>query len=380
MYSILAVLLYIVALPYLVYLRTKSKYKESVPSRFFLKNNPSFSENGVWFHACSFGEVRSLAPFIDRVAPLDVRISTMTQTGFCEAKLHKKAEVRYLPLEIFLPFWIRKQNVLIVMEAELWPLLFIVAKAKGIKTVLLNARISDNSYASYLRFAWLYRWLFTYVDQVFAQSDTDAKRLTTLGAQSVSICGNIKIFSDYTVTHAYAKDPRKRVVVLASTHEQEEALIVSQIALRENDQLIVVPRHPERFDNVDALLQAYAKKQNKVYASLSKEPMLNADVILCDKMGELINLYAIADVVILGGSFVEGVGGHNPLEPAYFGVKLISGESIFNQKVLFDSVANAFTCKVEDLKNVFDGIDTCPKSTITHRGDIAPLFEQILGK
>jgi len=378
-YYFLATLLYLAALPYLMYLRFKPKYHDSIPARFFLKNNPHFDEGGIWFHACSFGEVRSLGPFIDKIEPSDVRISVITQTGFKEACKHSEAQVRYLPFEIFLPFWMRKQKVLIVMEAELWPLLFIVAKAKGIKTVLLNARISDNSYASYQRFSWLYRWIFQHIDLVFAQSAEDEQRLKGLGAKAVHVSGNIKAFSEYEVTHVYPKGKDKRVIVMASTHEQEEALILSHLTLRSNDQLIVVPRHPERFTKVDQLLKEYALDEGKTYTRLSQDSRVDSDIILCDKMGELINLYAIADVVILGGSFVDSIGGHNPLEPAYFGVKIISGEFIFNQKVLFEAVENIITCKVENLKNVFDSIEDYPKSAISHRSDIAPLLEQILG-
>ena len=379
LYTLLATLLYLLALPYLLYLRFKPKYKDSIPSRFFLKNNPRFDEGGIWFHACSFGEVRSLKPFIDCLDASAVRISVITQTGFAQACQHAKVQVRYLPFEIFLPFWMSKQSVLVVMEAELWPLLFVVAKAKGIKTVLLNARISDHSYASYQRFAWVYRWIFSHVDLILAQSELDKQRLQSLGGAKIDVCGNIKAFSTYKVSHVYEKLAGKRVVVLASTHEGEEALILSQIKPLENDQIIVVPRHPERFANADTLLSAYAAQQNKRYACLSEQNTLDADVILCDKMGELINLYAIADVVILGGSFIDGVGGHNPLEPAFFGTKLISGAFIFNQKVLFGLVENSITCKVEDLKDVFDSIENYPKSTIVHHGDIAPLLEQILG-
>lgn len=379
-YYLLATLLYFVALPYLVYLRFKTKYKKSIPARFFLKNNAHFSQDGIWFHACSFGEVRSLAPFIAKIEPLNVRISVITQTGFSEASKQRFAQVRYLPFEIFLPFWIQKQKVLIVMEAELWPLLFIVAKAKGIKTVLLNARISDNSYVSYLRFRWLYRWIFANIDLVFAQSKEDKERLAHLGAKDIHVSGNIKVFNTYKITQVYPKSQGKRVIVMASTHEDEEALILSHISLSSHDQLIVVPRHPERFEKVDIFLNGYALNLGKTYTKLSKENILTSDIILCDKMGELINFYAIADIVILGGSFVKGVGGHNPLEPAFFKTKIISGEFIFNQKVLFESVENSIICKIEDLKNVFDRIEDYPHSTISHRSDIEPLLEQILGQ
>lgn len=375
----MAVLLYIVALPYLFFLLRKTKYKKSIPSRFFLKDNPSFESHGIWFHACSFGEVRSLKPFLEKIDLSQLRLSVMTQTGYHEATSYGNNQVRYLPFEIFLPFWMKQQKILIVMEAELWPLLFIVAKAKGIRTVLLNARLSDHSYRSYQRFAWLYRWIFSHVDHVFAQSTIDQERLLSIGAKNVDVCGNIKIFNRYTVSKQFTKDPIRRLFVLASTHESEEALILKQLTLKDHDQVIVVPRHPERFDVVHALLREYVATHGYSYARLSQDDSLNAKVILGDTMGDLINLYAIADIVILGGSFVGGIGGHNPLEPAYFGVKLISGRFIFNQKVLFESVENAVICDLEDLKNVLEHSDGLLNSRITHGGDVTPLLDKILG-
>lgn len=378
-YFTLAVLLYIVALPFLVYLRSKPKYHDSIPARFFLKDNPRFDVQGIWFHACSLGEVRSLSPFIEKLTHETVCISVITQTGFKEAKKHAFAHVRYLPFEIFLPFWMNKHKVLVVMEAELWPLLFIVAKAKGIKTVLLNARISDHSYRSYAKWGWFYRWIFKHIDLVLAQSDEDKTRLMQLGAKEIDVCGNIKQFQRYEVTKSYPKNRAKRLIILASTHEKEEALILDTIGLKPNDQVVVVPRHPERFEKVDAWLHDYARTQQRSYTRFSEHGSLESDVILCDTMGELINLYAIADIVILGGSFVEGVGGHNPLEPAFFGVKLISGESIFNQKVLFASVENSITCNSNTLGHIFETIEQYPASSISHGGDVTPLLEKILG-
>jgi len=378
-YFTLAVLLYLVALPFLLYLRMKPKYHDSIPARFFLKDNPPFKVNGAWFHACSFGEVRSLAPFIEKLAGDDVCISAITQTGFKEAKKYSFAHVRYLPFEIFLPFWVNKHKVLVVMEAELWPLLFCVAKAKGIKTVLLNARISDHSYRSYTKFRWFYRWIFQSIDLVLAQSEEDKSRLMHLGAKQVEVCGNVKQFQHYDVTNVYAKDPTKRLIILASTHENEEELILGSLRLHPNDQVIVVPRHPERFEKVGKWLHAYATRHHHSYARFSEEHLLKADMILCDTMGELINLYAIADIVILGGSFVDGIGGHNPLEPAFFGVKLISGTFIFNQKVLFASVENSITCNSDTLAHVFETIENYPACSISHGGDIVPLLDKILG-
>lgn len=374
-----AVLLYVAALPFLVFLCFKSKYTFSIPARFFLKNNAPFEPNArMWFHACSLGEVRSLKPLVETFAPSDVRISVMTQTGFREAALLHTA-VRYLPFEIFLPFWTRSQDVLVVMEAELWPLLFISAKAKGIRTVLLNARISDHSYASYTKFAWFYRWIFRYVDTVLAQSEEDKERLAFLGAKRISVVGNIKQYQRYGVTKVYDKPKNKRLIVIASTHEKEEALILEHIAIKENDTIVVVPRHPERFEKIRRWLASYATEHRRSFDSLSHSESLDSDLILCDQMGRLIDLYAVADVVILGGSFVEGVGGHNPLEPAFFGVKLISGASIFNQKVLFEAVENAKIVAIDALYDVFEHIDEVRPSFITPKDAIEPLLEKIRG-
>lgn len=363
----------------LIYLRFKLKYNVSIPARFFLKDNAPFEKEGIWFHACSLGEVRSLKPFIESLRDVHVNISAITQTGFREALQYPSADVRYLPFEIFLPFWITKQKTLVVLEAELWPMLFWVAKQKGIKTILLNARISDRSYQSYLRFAFVYRWIFSAIDVVFAQSVLDKERLENLGAKNVRVGGNIKTFQRYEVTNVYKKLDDRRVVLLASTHEKEEALILSRIELLPNDQLIVVPRHPERFDKVDLFLREYAKIKARSYERFSQKHQFASDIVLCDKMGELINLYAMADIVILGGSFVQGVGGHNPLEPAFFKTKLISGEYTFNQNVLFALVENSITCNENTLAEVFQNAQTLLPSAIAHSGDITPLLKEIRG-
>ena len=130
----------------------KKKYRESIPARFFLFKNPSFNiQNAVWFHVCSLGEAIALKPLLDRLENQQILISTITKTGNEQAKKYN-ASVRYLPYEMFLPFWIKKQKVLVVLEAEFWYLLFRVAFARGAKVILLNARISDKSVKKYLQF------------------------------------------------------------------------------------------------------------------------------------------------------------------------------------------------------------------------------------
>lgn len=355
----------------MILLTLKQKYRYSIPARFLLLKNPPFQEEGIWFHVASFGEVRSLKPLVLRLNK-SINISTITQTGFEEAgKLTQNN--RYLPFELLLPFWIKKQQALVVSEAELWYLLFLVAKLKGAKTYLINARISDHSYKSYLKFSWFYKKIFAQIDTVFAQSEKDKSRLLELGAQNVVVNGNIKAFQEIEVIKVYSK-PLMEVITLASTHKGEEALILKNLKLEQHQKCIVVPRHPERFNDVDKELQKYALERGVTYHRFSQREDLESDIVLIDCLGELINLYAISDIVILGGSFVEGVGGHNPLEPAHFKCKILSGKHIFNQETLFDLVDGI---TIVEPNEIMTSINKLHNSKITSSTDIEPIIEML---
>jgi len=364
---------YILALPYLIYLGFKKKYKNSIPARFFLYNNGFFTKNSIWFHACSLGEVKSLKPIV-RYLNEPVNISVITNTGYDEAKNITK-EVRFLPFEIWQPFWQKRQKVLVVLEAELWYMLFLIAKKRADKTILLNARISDNSYKSYKRFDFFYKKIFENIDEVFAQTQKDAKRLEELGAKNIKVIGNIKNSIDFLPTKSYIKPKDKRVIILASTHENEEELILENIKQNSSDIIIVVPRHPERFDKVDDLLKEYSLRHKKSYSRLSCKDDMQSDIILCDKMGELINLYAISDIVLLCGSFVDNIGGHNPLEPASFSNIIISGKYTFNQEALFNDVENIYKCNVDEINQLLN--QDLKKAYIKNRVDLKPVIESI---
>ena len=371
-YYSLVVLIYILALPILIILSFKQKYKNSLPSRFFLKNNAPFKDEGIWFHACSLGEMNSLKTVFKELQDEILNVSVITSTGYNSAKEIDGLNVKFLPFEIFLPFWIKKQKTLVVTEAELWPMLFIVSKLKGTKTVLINARVSDNSYKAYKKFAFFYKWVFSSIDEVFAQSDIDKQRLEELGAKNIYVNGNIKTFTKPIVKKVYKK-PEKKVIVIASSHEGEEQMILDNLDIKKDEIVIVVPRHPERFDSVDKLLIEFSKKNNLSYGKLSDR--FKTDIVLCDKMGELVNIFAIADTVLLCGSFKNGIGGHNPLEPAFFGCKIISGKFIFNQKSLFSLVENIKVCSLDELKNM--NFEEIKPSKVLHVGNMKTLLDRI---
>ncbi len=368
LYYLLSLVLYIIAIPIILYLSFKSKYKESLPARFFLQNTPRFKKEGIWFHACSLGEAKALEPLIRNINKADVNISVITHTGFSAASSsYKQAHVRYLPYELFLPFWQNKQRLLIVLEAEFWYMLFVTAFSKGTKLVLLNARISERSYPKYLKMAWFYKKLFACVDTIYVQSLIDKERFETLGAQNIKVIGNIKLAQSIKATRSYNK-AKGITLVAGSTHPSEEKLIIEAFLEfkkihNEELHLIIVPRHPERFKEVSELMQTYTRANSLSFSHFSKSKALDADMILVDEMGELNNIYQVSDIAILGGGFAP-IGGHNPLEPIAFGCKLISGKHIFNQKELFSYVKDAQVIEEENLVSALEKALTMPAAHI----------------
>ncbi len=371
-YYLVLSFIYILAIPYLIFKSRNIKYKEAIPAKFFLRNNPKFKENGIWFHSCSMGETKAIKPLIDNYIK-EANISVITNTGFEEAK-KISSNVRYLPFEIFLPFWINKQKVLVVMEAELWYLLFLFAKKKGAKTLLINARISDKSYKSYKKFSFFYKRIFKNIDKVFAQSQLDKSRLEELGATNIEVIGNIKL-AQLPKVNVNLEKPKQVVITAASTHENEEKLILEAFK-KEQGKLIVVPRHPERFEKVHLEILEFIKDKNISYERYSNKESFESDIILVDKMGILNDIYAISDVVILGGAF-EKIGGHNPIEPAFFGCKIISGKNIFNQKSLFDCIKNYYLIENDELGSYLDNLSNLEKPILTKAGSIEPIIKEI---
>ncbi len=371
-YNLILTITYILLIPYLLYKKRENKYKDAIPSKFFLKNNPKFDFSGIWFHSCSMGEVKAIKPLIQEFEA-KANISVITNTGFEEAKTVSQ-NVKYLPFEIFLPFWITKQKVLVVMEAELWYMLFLFAKRKGAKTLLINARISDRSYKSYLRFKFFYKKIFENIDKVFAQSQLDKKRLEELGAKNVEVIGNIKL-AQLPQKKLDLKKPNSKVIVAASTHEGEEELVLSSYK-KEYGKLIVVPRHPERFLKVEELIKDYIKDKEISFHKYSLKEDFSSDIILIDKMGMLNDIYSIGDITILGGAFAN-VGGHNPIEPAYFGNIIISGKNIFNQKSLFECIKNYYLIEKNELKEYLEKASTLLKPELTKEGSFEPIIKEI---
>lgn len=374
-YTLLAGLIYLLIAPILIILSFRSKYRESIPARFFLFKNPPLDSGGIWFHACSFGEARALKALAKKFDKSLLRGSVTTQTGF-EAMGEYIPQRRYLPFEIFLWFWIRPQKALVVAEAELWYLLFFITKRRGAKTFLINARVSDNSWNSYKRFAFFYKRVFENIDFVYAQSSIDKERLEILGAKNIKVVGNIKLSQIPKPTKEIETDG-SFIVCGASTHEKEEELILEGFLRLKRSlkdaKLILAPRHRERFKGVETLMKSYAKRCNLSFSLFSEKEVISSDLVLLDTLGELVNIYAISDLVVLGGAF-EPKGGHNIVEVAQFNIPVISGENYFNQRELFSRVKGVTVVSKEGLLEVMPKAKELPKCEILNSSNAIDLI------
>jgi len=376
-YSSIVTIIYLVAIPFLLLGSLGKKYRNSIPARFFLINNSTLKPNGIHFHVCSYGEARAISPLVKEFKDNLLRFTCITNTGF-DVINEYSSESRYLPFEIFLPFWIKRQKALVVFEAELWYMLFLSYKQKGAKTFLINARVSERSYPKYLRFKWLYKQIFKNIDIIYAQTYEDARRLKTLGANNIKVSGNIKFANITKPNKEYPKN-YKVVVTAGSTHESEEELIWKaflKFKEVEDAQLIVVPRHPERFDKVANFLEKEALKKDLTFSRYSQNREFKSDVILIDLMGELVNAYAISDIVILGGAFAD-VGGHNAAEAAQFGCKIITGINYYNQKELFSLINGLTIVNNEELEEKLLDYMALPNTKIEVKFDISKIVEDI---
>ncbi len=298
----------------------------------------------LWLHAVSLGETLAAAPLIDalRAAQPGLRLllTHTTATGReAGAKLLRDGDAQcWLPLDTpgacrrFFAHWRPSRGVL--METEVWPLLLAQGQRAGVPVVLANARLSERSLRKGERFGALLRAAAGRLHQVIAQSEADAERLRRMGARSVGVGGNLKFDSSpapgqLALGRRWREAAGRPVLMLAVSREGEEAqLLEAWQALRPAALLLVVPRHPQRFDEVEALLRAAGLSVARRSAWGEALPPA-ADAWLGDSMGEMPAYYGAADVALLGGSFAP-LGGQNLIQAASCGCPLLMGPSTFN--------------------------------------------------
>ncbi|MDP2827223.1 MAG: lipid IV(A) 3-deoxy-D-manno-octulosonic acid transferase [Sulfuricellaceae bacterium] len=300
----------------------------------------------IWLHAVSVGETRAAAPLIKalqaRYPDYQIVFTHMTPTGRETGEQLFGAQVMrcYLPYDY--PFAVRRfldhfrPRFGLLLETEIWPNLIEACHRRSIPLALVNARLSGRSARRYAKFGYLSRSSLQKLTLVAAQTSDDARRLTELGAGEVNIMGNLKF--DMTPPDQAVSDGAalratfgagRRVLLAASTREGEESLLLDSLSqLDMNDLLLViVPRHPQRFDEVAALLE----QRGISYRRRSQGENLSSgiQVLLGDSMGELFTYYAACDVAIIGGSLLP-FGGQNLIEACAMGKPVVLGPHTYN--------------------------------------------------
>jgi 3-deoxy-D-manno-octulosonic-acid transferase len=354
MLRLLYTAVFIVALPVIFYrLWIKDKkvpgYRIRWPERFGIYPAPQETRPIVWVHAVSVGEVVAATPVVRRLLELgtvSVMITTMTPTGstrvidtFGRRVLHVYAPYD-LPWTVAAFLRRTRPALAVIMETELWPNMLHECAARGLPTVLANARMSARSARRYQRFAaGATRELLACLDRVAVQNTEDGQRFVELGLapEKLMVTGSVKfdvsITEDLRRAAAQLRDSYGRdrpVWIAASTHDGEDAVILEAFSrllqLHPRALLLLVPRHPERFDSVHELCRS---RFNTCRRSSGQAPRADTQVVVGDTMGEMMLLYGSADIAFVGGSLIER-GGHNMIEPACWGLPILSGPHTFN--------------------------------------------------
>ena len=358
----------------------------------------NLKDSPIWIHAVSVGEVLAVTPLIKEIKQqnpaLNIVITTTTSTGAAEAnKLGDLVEHRYMPLDF--AFAVNgfinsvKPQALFIMETELWPNTLYCCQQKNISVTVINARLSARSTARYKKFPFIFNLLLKNINFILAQTKQDAQRFIDLGLTSkqVSITGSIKFdikATDQQLEQAshlrdlLGKD--REVWIAASTHKDEDEQLIEahkQLLINKpNALMILVPRHPERFQSVKELVDNNALS---VVTRSSKEAVKDdTKVYLGDSMGEMMILLGAADVCFIAGSLIgDKVGGHNLLEAAALKKPILNGPSYFNFKQITEQLIELGACKIcqnsneiaSSLNQLFNDKKTCQK-----QGNIALHF------
>ncbi len=329
---------------------------------------PTLGKHVIWIHAVSVGEVQAAEPLVrallDRYPAYSILVTTVTPTGSARVQALFDSEVAHVYAPYDLPGAVGRflgrvrPQLAIVMETELWPNLYYACRVGHIPLLLVNARLSARSVSGYRKVRCLISETLSAVTSIAAQSEQDAEYFESLGADggTIMVTGNMKFEQKIPSSLFESAEALRRewgagrpVWIAASTHQGEDEILLDvfrHIRKQFSDCLLVlVPRHPERFDSVAALCR------NRGYNTLrrsDRQPCLaETSIFIGDSMGELPLFYAAADVAFVGGSLVRH-GGHNPLEPAALGIPVVTGPHVFNFVAITRLLQDAGACeKVE---------------------------------
>ena len=370
--------------------RLQQGYRDHINERLGMSWPISGAIPRIWVHAVSVGETRAAAPLIDALIQSGEKIllTHMTPTGrdtgrqlFANHIASGQLVQSYLPYDIhwavnsFYRYFSIKVGL--IMETEVWPSLILSARQKSLPVILVNARLSERSARRVSRFANFAQLIYQSFTKILAQTNLDAKRYHSLGLSNVLVTGNLKfdvIPHPDQIEHALALkkqlNHQVQIVCAASTRDGEEALIIEAwqkfLKSKENTSdanhfcLFIVPRHPQRFDDVFTQLQSSFIKVSRRSTMNDQEftDVINhGGVILGDSMGEMSFYYALSDIVIMGGSLLP-LGGQNFIEACALGRPIILGEHTFNfQQASADVIDSRAAIRITDIDDLVKAMD-----------------------
>lgn len=342
---------------------------------FYSSNYDECFNDTIWFHASSVGEVIAsktiLKKLKEKYPNKKIIITTMTPTGEKQVKQlignDSMFVHAYLPIDLpgSINRFINKFNPckVIIMEMELWPNLLYITKKRKIKSVIINARLSDKSYFKYQKYKSIRDLIFPHIYKVLAQYENDVINFNKLGVNSIVMTGSIKFDIEIPSELINKGDKLSKSIgedrfiwSAVSTHEGEEEIILKahQKLLLKNPKacLILVPRHPERFSSVENLCYKY---NLTVVNHTHWNQKDNFNVYIGNTMGELPLYIQASDICFMGGSLLgDKIGGHNLLEPAYLRKLILTGPSYYNFKSIAETFINESCCIIcKDYNDIY---------------------------
>ncbi len=347
-------------LPYVLYkAAVTEKYREGIGERFGRIGPEKLARlggkgPGVWIHAVSVGETRAVMPLLRGIRKKHpaarILFSTTTKTGQAVARAEGGEFIDalvYFPLDFS---WAVKKvidefrpDIFIVVEKEVWPNMYHALDERGVPIVVVNGVISERSYRRFLKFRFFFEDIFSKIGFFCARTEVDLDRAIGLGVREgrAMVAGNLKfdqlagsrVKPPAGLERALGLGPSDILFVAGSTHRGEDEIIISAFerARKRHDvlRLAIAPRHPERFGEVEEIIRksglSYRKRSRGKGGLGKKSGECACDVFLLDTMGELLALYGLSHIALVGGSLLPGVGGHNLLEPAGLGVPVLFG-------------------------------------------------------
>ncbi|MBS56500.1 MAG: hypothetical protein CMP16_01340 [Rickettsiales bacterium] len=323
----------------------------------------------IWIHAASVGEFKSSKIIIESYYKnYTILVSTTTKTAADYALKYysKKIIHQYAPYDVthwverYIKFW--KPELVIWIESDLWPNTLALLKKNKIKSILLNARISPESYSRWKKFGNSYEKLIETFSAVFAQSKDDLKRIKNLTNKKIEFIGNLKLSNKFEKKIINQnRNNRNFSIMIASSHTEEEELLVSMIKKLfikfNNIQFYFAPRHINRATNIQKLF-----RQHQLISCIeSNKKNQKHNIMIIDSFGKLSKYFNKSDIVFLGGS-ISNHGGHNPVEPAKYKCAIISGNNVFNWQNIYKEMLKQKACflinNIEKLEKTIEKLIT----------------------